>query len=86
MRAKRLAALCNLDASSLLQAKPRLGRGKGSDGDDDLLIVGEVDDLKERFVRHVKATSGGGGVEKDVSLTIVTKDGGEAGGFRDGVV
>ena len=52
MRAKRLAALCNLDASSLLQAKPKLGRRKGSD--DDLIIVGEVDDLKDRFVRHVK--------------------------------
>ena len=26
--AKRLAALCNLDASSLLQAKPRLANGK----------------------------------------------------------
>ena len=47
MRAKRLAALCNLDASSLLLNKPRLGRSKGSS---DNLIVGDsscqVDELK----------------------------------------
>ena len=85
MKAKKLAALCNLDASSLLQAKPKLGRGKGSDGDDLILVGGEVDDFKKRFMRHVRATPGGGGAgeKRDVSLTIVTKDcDGENGAFR----
>ena len=47
-----------------------------------MLVDDQVEDLKERFVRHVRATGNTAGNERDVSLTIVTRDGKEDGAFR----